>query len=100
MSTKFGSAVHGNLKTIAYNSIKGLDKFDVIYKKQIRPEIKKLPNYYNLHSMYYSTDERYVYFKLKFTGHSRWENNRKLKEEIFDLWENMGYDRTKLKISG
>lgn len=99
MGTKFGNAVHGNLRTIAYITIKGQDKFGEIYKKQIRPEIKKLPNYYSLHSMSYLTEERYVKFTLKFTRHSRWESNRKLKEEIFDLWENMGYDRTKLKIS-
>lgn len=100
MGTQFGSAAHGKLATEVEMNVKGQDKFDEIYKKQIRPEIKKLPNYYTLHSMSYSTQERYVNFTLKFTGHSRWESRRKLKEEIFDLWENMGYDRTKLKIDG
>jgi hypothetical protein len=100
MGTKFGKTVHGDVKVYPTIKVVGQDQFIEKFKKEIRPEIRKLPGYSNvIHSIGISAGERFFNLEPRYQSYSGWSSQNKFKEEIFNLWVNLGYNRNKLKIN-
>lgn len=102
LGVTFGNPSHGQLKFHCYSDpeMVGEEKWiKTVLNKQIKKEIKQLPNGNGIHSMKYERNKFKIELKLRFSSYVRWENKRNILNAARELVRNLGYSSTIFELT-